>query len=136
MPQTRSERGYTLIELLVVVGILSVVAAIATPLTTHAINAATARSDSYRTVSTLRHLQSEAVQRQDAITLAPSKSALRTTAGEEIRISDSATVEVPEPVRFYPDGTTSGGRIILHNGSRTTEIELAWLTGQVTQETP
>ncbi len=42
------------------------------------------------------------------------------------RISDSAGA-----VRFYPDGSSSGGRVTLAHGERKYHVDVDWLTGQV-----
>ena len=34
-------------------------------------------------------------------------------------------------VRFYPDGSSSGGRVILHDGQNTYAIGVEWLNGRV-----
>ncbi|MCE9550774.1 MAG: type II secretion system protein GspH, partial [Betaproteobacteria bacterium] len=35
-------------------------------------------------------------------------------------------------IRFYPDGSSTGGRITVKSGVRKYEINVDWLTGQVT----
>jgi general secretion pathway protein H len=34
-------------------------------------------------------------------------------------------------VRFFPDGSASGGRIVLREGGRTATVSVSWLTGDV-----
>jgi len=34
-------------------------------------------------------------------------------------------------IRFFPDGSSTGGRITLQSGQRQWHIEVSWLTGQV-----
>ena len=36
-----------------------------------------------------------------------------------------------ERVRFFPDGSSTGGRISLIAGEREWQVEIAWLTGEV-----
>ncbi|MGR8979522.1 MAG: GspH/FimT family pseudopilin [Gammaproteobacteria bacterium] len=36
--------------------------------------------------------------------------------------------------RFYPDGSSSGGRLLLERGSRAIQIDISWLTGHVKVE--
>lgn len=48
-----------------------------------------------------------------------------TTAESLLRSADSGSIE------FYPDGTSSGGRIVLGLEGQTAQIDIEWLTGRV-----
>jgi general secretion pathway protein H len=37
-------------------------------------------------------------------------------------------------IRFFPDGSSTGGRITLHRGSDSWQIDINWLTGQIELE--
>jgi general secretion pathway protein H len=128
--QTR-ESGYTLIELLVVIGILAVVAAIATPVTGHVVRASEARSDTYRLVTLLRQLQNEAASRQEVIKVTASAAVLDISTGQKLTLSNAATIQMLAPLTYYPDGTTSGGNLMLHDGDLATHIKVAWLVGTI-----
>lgn len=128
--------GYTLIELLVVIGIMALIAAIATPMASHLVQAATLRSDTSRMLTGLRQLQDRAVRTQQAISIESSDVGLKISDGVPVSLSESTKAEVATPIIYYPDGTTSGGTIALHNGSRETDISIAWLTGIALIEKP
>lgn len=131
-----SQDGYTLIELLVVIGILALVASVATPIASHVIQAANTRSDAYLLMSGLMHLQNEAVTGGKAITLAPSATIAADLAARGFGLSDSAVVELKQPLSYYADGTSSGGKLAVRHGEQETIIGAAWLTGSLSQETP
>ncbi len=132
--QNSSTDGYTLIELLVVMGILALVATIATPVASHMVRAATARSDTYRLITELRRVQALAVRTQQTISVEPTSTTLHISTGQQPALSEAATVEISAPLVYYPDGTTSGGRLSLHDGGLQTDISVAWLTGAITIE--
>lgn len=131
-----NQDGYTLIELLVVIGILALVASVATPIASHVVQAANARSDAYLLMSGLMRLQNEAVTSGKAITLAPSATFAADLTARGIGLSDSAVIELKQPISYYTDGTSSGGRLVLHQGEHQITIDVAWLTGTLNQETP
>ena len=121
--------GYTLIELLVVIGILALIAAIATPMSSHLIQTATLRSDTSRLLAGLRQLQDRAVRTQQMISIEASGAGLKISDGAPIALSKSTMAEIATPLTYYPDGTTSGGAILLHNGDKETDVSITWLTG-------
>ena len=123
--------GYTLIELLVVIAILALAAGLAVPASSQVIASVTLRSDATLITGILRGLQDEAVRTQTAVTVMSSSGPLRTSTGRTLYSSSSLSVEVSEPITFYPDGTTDGGTLHLGDQSRHLIITVAWLTGDV-----
>jgi general secretion pathway protein H len=123
--------GYTLIELLVVIGILGLVAAVATPLASKMVSSASVHTASYNIAQKLRSLQDEAVRTQQVITLGQTTTKLSTTTGKLVFASDTEAVTLTSQISYFPDGTTTGGQIILHGGNKTIELNIAWLTGAV-----
>lgn len=121
--------GYTLIELLVVIGILALLAAIATPMASTMIQTATLRSDTSQLLAGLRQLQNRAIRTQQTISVEASSAGLQISDGIPIGLSKSTTAEIAMPLIYYPDGTSSGGSILLHNGDKETDVSITWLTG-------
>lgn len=75
----------------------------------------------------LRASRSEAIarQREVAFTLDPATRArLEPLTVEIAGGADGA-------IRFFPDGSSSGGRIVLAAAGRTASVEVHWLTGKV-----
>jgi general secretion pathway protein H len=121
--------GYTLIELLVVIGILALLAAIATPMASHLIQTATLRSDTSRLLAGLRQVQDRAIRDQQTISVETSNAGLKISDGASIDLSKSTIAQITTPLIYYPDGTASGGTILLHNGDEKSDVSISWLTG-------
>jgi general secretion pathway protein H len=48
----------------------------------------------------------------------------------ELVIADTERQDFVGGIRFYPDGQSSGGRIILSQNGRRSTVEINWLTGE------
>ena len=136
--------GFTLLELLVVLVILGLLLVLVPQLTAGLPRlrlhmAAAGMADS------LRQLRDEAIRTGHPtaflLDVAHQRYALAGTSGwrmlpdvvQETRFwCDSPVPSVTEDViRFYADGSASGGRISLKNGTQTAAIAIDWLTGRV-----
>jgi general secretion pathway protein H len=136
----RSSRGFTLIELLVVLGIISLVLSYAI---SSRPNAATARvTVAARSVALTLQLARaramagniETVVRIDAekgefgmpgaVHALPNGTTVALTIAENERFGNGGGL------RFYPDGQSSGGEIVLGLDGRSSRIEVNWLTGE------
>lgn len=141
----RLHAGFTLLELLIVLSIMALgYGAVAVTVSSGnevlALNAA-ARD----IVSGLRYVRSQAMLAHESATLALDlKSNTYTLASEEkvYRIAEDVDVTVKTAkedlgngvaqLRFFPDGSSTGGRIRLERHTHTQEITINWLTGHVT----
>jgi general secretion pathway protein H len=137
--------GFTLIELLVVLGILALVLAVALPLLPGAADRTALRTATDEIAAGLRETRSLALARgrSAAFTLDTARRAYRvgndalwralpasvstelfTAAQEQL---DDATGDI----RFFADGSSTGGGIRLAQGKAGGEIRVDWLTGRV-----
>jgi len=132
-------RGFTLVELLVVLAILAIAFAIVTPSVTRAIGATGPASVTEELAVALREARAGSIVSTTPIRFTLDAAARRWKAGtREGNWSDSVAVQMqPMPqggdaIVFYPDGTASGGRLLVGSGPSRRILHVDWLTGRVT----
>ncbi|MCP5431896.1 MAG: GspH/FimT family pseudopilin [Alphaproteobacteria bacterium] len=134
--------GFTLIELLVVLVLMGALAAIVTPRFQAAMPGAETRATARLLESLLRDARTEALASGRPVDVAFDGEARRFTATSgvgAVAVPASVTVRFetvrlpygpgPQRLRFYDDGSTNGGRIVLSSGAAEREIDIDWLTG-------
>jgi general secretion pathway protein H len=146
MEWARDCRGYTLLEMLVVLGLLTLIMSLS--LTTHPLGSRRSLESISTDIATL--LQSAKIRAisqnaERTIVIDPVTRTVATgsldepvTLGADVGIGVlTARREIKEGravLRFYPDGTTTGGTVQLKRGDRIVSIHLNWLTGQIRRE--
>jgi general secretion pathway protein H len=142
--------GFTLIELLVALGILALVLATALPMLPGAADRTALRSATSEVTAALREAR--------GLALATGRSATVTidTARHLYRVGDragwhalpakvamelyTATREridaVSGDIRYFADGSSTGGAVRLVQGKAVDEIRVDWLTGRVSSVAP
>jgi general secretion pathway protein H len=141
----RGARGYTLVELLVVVGLIAAALAVGAAAMRSGMPGAQLRGAARELAAQLRYTRAQAIatgQSQlftlDARTRewhAPNRR--HGTLPREVAIvATGARIEQENPdqvaVRFFPEGAATGGRILLERGDAAWQVDVEWLTGQVT----
>jgi general secretion pathway protein H len=141
----RPTAGFTLIELLVVLGILALVLAAALPLLPGAADRTALRTAAGEIAAGLRETRSLALARghSAAFTLDTARRAYRVSDGTvwhalpanvETELFTAAQEQLDDvigDIRFYSDGSSTGGGIRLVQGRIGDEIRVDWLTGRV-----
>ncbi|GAA0570663.1 pilus assembly FimT family protein [Rhizomicrobium electricum] len=127
------DSGYTLVELLVVIGIMSLVTAFAAPATSTIIESAKFRADVLSVEASLRKCQSTAVAQQRTLVVHTVTDLGAIIEGSP---SDSVVVTIEQPIRWFADGTTTGGKITIQRKGREKTITVAWLSGTITSSEP
>jgi general secretion pathway protein H len=139
------DSGFTLLELLVVLGLLALSLALVAPSLGRARVGLTVRSTAYELAANLRvaRVAARATNVDHALTIdlaqrqywaegvvgrrpLPRTIAIELTVPESERMSPTTG-----RIRFLPDGSASGGRLVLHDGRSTASIAVDWLNGDV-----
>jgi general secretion pathway protein H len=140
----RAALGLTLIEAIVVVGLIAVGVAATAFAVSGSLDSQRIQSAGQDLVAALRYTRGKAIVSRQAQALeidvearsykAPERSVVQLPRGMEMRLLTAAMEQTGESsgrVRFYPDGSSTGGRVKLVRGGRAWDIEIAWLTGEV-----
>ena len=136
--------GFTLIEVMVVLVLVSIVITVAAVSLTRGLTGAKVRAAGQDLVAALRYTRAQAivtrtqqvmeVDVESRSYVAPKRKSVQLPKDMEMRLLTAAEEQTGESsgrVRFYPDGSSTGGRIKLISGKRVWDVEIAWLTGEV-----
>lgn len=144
MHALRATRGFTLVEVVVVLLLVGIVVGIAAVSLIDGLSSARVRAAGQDLVAALRYTRAQAIvtRRQQALELdvearsyvAPRREAVELPKNVELRLLTAAEEQTGAStgrIRFWPDGSSSGGRIKLVHGEQAWDVEIAWLTGEV-----
>jgi general secretion pathway protein H len=137
-------RGFTLLEMLAVILLIGIAAAAVSVSVTQGLASARINAASSELAATLRATRAQAIvkgaqQNFDVDTrtdtyLNLKRQAVALPKGLKLSIT-SAKDDQPNDhtgrIRFFPDGSSTGGRITLTSGKREWHINVSWLTGEV-----
>ena len=141
----KRERGFTLLEMMVVLVIAAIAYAVLLSAPLGKASAADLKAAARTLASGLRQAQSTAMAtRKDAVLTIDVESR------EYVTTLDTTPRKLPEnlelklyaaqsevsserrgSIRFYPDGSSTGGRITVAAGERKYLVDVDWLTGRV-----
>lgn len=145
MPRLHENPGFSLIELLVVLTILGLALAIIPPLLNNVIKSAQVKNAARELASGLRQVRSIAISRQEesylAIDIADETFTIN-GKNKKLDLPDNTKITLTTAkseqqsktrgaIRFFPDGSSTGGRIMLRAAAGRYSIDVSWLTGQI-----
>jgi len=139
-------KGFTLIEMLIVLAIAGIVMGTLVPSFGPAIARAQLYSASRDVASALRHTRGQAMIRgEDALfelntvnhsyRVSGRPKLYRLPPGIELGLFTTSTETLDEGtgrIRFFPDGSATGGRVSLITAKQTRVVDINWLTGEIT----
>lgn len=144
LPTGERPSGFTLIELLVVLAILGLALALATPAFYRILPGLEVRSGARTVAAAMREARGLAIaaNAEAVLTIDLDARSLRVNDGPWVPLSPrfgitlvTATREIIDSgaggVRFYPDGTSTGGRVTLSLDKRQSHVVVDWITGRV-----
>jgi general secretion pathway protein H len=137
--------GFTLVELLLVLVIAAMVAAVAPPLLSAAMPGLQLKSTAREMAAALRYARGQAIagQQEGMVNLDLEERRFAVTGrSNDYAIPDGIAVlldtvrselhgERGGAIRFYPDGSSTGGRVTLSRGESSYKVDVDWLTGRV-----
>ena len=140
----RRQRGFSLLEIVVVIVLIAIMATVIAMSVTGGLDSARVRSASRDVAAALRYTRGQAIVHHEQRAIAfnvdersyrmPDKDPVQLPKGMEMELLTAQSEMLGEgegQIRFYPDGSSGGGRVTLARGEARWEIEVEWLTGKV-----
>lgn len=134
-----AQRGFTLLEMLVVIVLISIAAGLVGFGLQQGLRAAKERQAVGQVVEALRSTRARAIvsgttestvfDLRNLSVQAPGRPKKYWPAGLQVTLHTAE--QAGSAVDFYPDGSSTGGHVLLANGSRRWRIDIGWLTGSV-----
>ncbi len=138
-------RGMSLLEMLLVIALIAAVGLLTAGMFSRGIGGMQLRSAGKDMASQLRQTRAEAIARgaPQRLAIVPREHRWESTTGRHGTLPDALGIEFEGAaqlqrragegaIEFHPDGGSSGGRIVLQQGTARWRIDVGWLTGEVT----
>jgi general secretion pathway protein H len=131
--KSRHFSGFTLLELLVVIAIMGLIGGLAFPAIDRAMKAQAFRIATLQIETAVRRAHAQAIRGHRTVTLPPftvgdSRTTIVMARGP---FSSDLAIQQTNALRFYSDGTSSGGAIQIASGKRSFRIVVNAETGIV-----
>jgi len=144
MKFSAAQKGFSLIEILVVMVFIAVMAGIVSSSMTKSLKNTKLRAASKNLVSALRYTRGQAVVKHEEKTMtfdvekktykAPRKKTVQVPDEMEMYVytADSEVAdESTGSIRFFSDGSSTGGWVKLVLGEKIWKVNVNWLTGEI-----
>lgn len=143
-PSRRGMRAFTLLEMLAVIILIGIAAAAVSISVAHGLASARINAAAGELAASLRATRTQAIVhgqqrvfqvdiRQDVYRGADQRD-VRLPKGLELSVTSAANDQKGGDIariRFFPDGSSTGGRITLRSGQREWHVNVSWLTGAI-----
>ena len=149
IPNPGSSKGFTMIEMIVVIVLIGIVASVVAFSFAKSLSSARVQAASRDLVASLRYTRGQAIVKGEQKVLmldlekmsyqAPGKSTVELPKDMVLRLTTAQkelTGESSGGIRFFPDGSSTGGNIAVVLGEREWRINVGWLTGEITLDKP
>ncbi len=137
-------KGFTLLEMLAVILLVGIAAAAVSISVTQGLASARVRAASSELAGALRATRAQAIVRgkEQNFDVDTRANSYRNVKQQEVRLPKGMRVSITSAredqpndhtgrIRFFPDGSSTGGRITLQSGKRQWHVNVSWLTGEV-----
>ncbi|MEO7323477.1 MAG: GspH/FimT family pseudopilin [Dokdonella sp.] len=144
IPNPAHSSGFTLIELMAVIVLLAIAMTAVTFSFSKSLQSARVRGASRDLVAALRYTRGQAIVKgkQEVLTLdlenntytAPGKRAAKLPKDMTLGLTTAETEQTGANsggIRFFADGSSTGGHISVFQGQREWRVNVAWLTGDI-----
>ena len=142
-------RGFSLIELLLVMLLVVGLFGLVGGSLGRSVGAAELRNEVREVIAGIRHTRGQAiVQKSEQVFLVDADARTWQAAGRDLQqlpegldvtlttARSELTGENAGGIRFYPDGSSTGGSVLLSVGERQWYVTVGWLTGEISQDPP
>jgi general secretion pathway protein H len=137
-------QGFTLREMLAVILLIGIAVAAVSISVTQGLASARVRAASSELAGALRATRAQAIVRgkEQNFDVDTSANSYRNVKQHDVQLPSGLHVSITSAkadrpndhtgrIRFFPDGSSTGGRITLQSGKRQWHVNVAWLTGEV-----
>ena len=145
-PLRTSQRGFSLLELVVVIVIMGLAFTLLPKMVFSGVSGAELRSNVRAVAAGLRVTRDTAINTRSEAVMSLDLENREFTVQNDAKVhklhekldvklytsqADLITDKIGS-IRFYPDGSSNGGRVTVAAGGRAFEVDVDWLTGRVT----
>ncbi len=139
-----NQRGFSLLELIVVMVMISLLFTVVAISVNRSVSGAEIRNAAREVVAGLRHTRGQAIiqRQQQVFTVNVETRSWQATGGQPVQIPEGMDITINTArseltgesaggIRFYPDGASTGGSVVLTAGEREWHVTVGWLTGEI-----